>query len=730
MKNITKHFCSSGFSYRTVLILFLIFNLSIKAQQLESNNQFVIGAKLGNTPFNVEQTFSSYLECGFNSIWWQAYPDTKPFLDKLNGTLIAENGRSRKDLIHHYATAYYSKWEAEQQQLPNRVGIKHKHGRPVEWKGVKCWSSTGLKSPKDSLIYGPHYRQEKRYKRWLYTDPEWSRFDVDYNVRFRMALDYNPQLVSPNENVCEIKVIYRAVKQYSGKWDPPEDFVLLRKTLKVKDFAKNGAFDFIGFDKTYEYTDKFMIPEVDNPAKTNYTYNDTEAGLGIQFLVDWLRKDDLCNLYVDYIEVYDNDGWNDMIKDPKGVASQIKKYAKSFSDWPYLKYWFVHDEPWSIDGFLAYHIVDSIVSSATNTPLITEFNPYWTHDNKINGEDFLQVWSDIAKPQKLFIDFYPFSPEYPFRLDDIEALRLRFQKCHTLQPDFWYSPQAAGVLINNEWKVWRIPENFEFNASVMLALAHGVKGLMLFSYDSFSDVKGLVTNNEPVFEKRKLWYFLKDKLIPRLRGELGKKLMHLDYTGEYLQYYKLAAKKNNFTNRKQYDESLILNLTASNTNDMLWHLGYFKNKNYSDDNYIFITNLYVNAEKRSVNLDIMLNEPEYKNYRFKNIEGNFDTTITNRFSQQLTLNRGEGFLFQIAPVIKYGGKLIFSEQTNDGMVLTEDMVIDNGAVLTVNGNFYSKANIILKNGRIEYKNNSKIHFDNNKSLITNNKPNKSRIIQQ
>ena len=542
---------------KLVIALFLL-SATVTAQKSTSQEEFYIGAKIGNKPDNVDETLKSYLECGFNSIWWDSYQDTKPYLKEFKGIIIAENGRSRNDYIHHYATGYYSKWEAEQNQKPNRVGIKHKHGKEAKWKGVRCWSSVGLKSPKDSLIYGPHYRQEKRYKRWLYNESGWSRFDVDYNVRFKMALNYDPRIVSAEEEICEIKVVYRCVREYPGGWDPPEDFVLLKKTLKVKDFAKGGEFDYIHFDETYEYSEKFMIPEFDNPTKTHHTYNDTETGLGIQFRIDWLRKNDLCTLYVDNIEVYDNDGWNDMIKDSIGTAEKIKNYAKNYSDWSNIKYWFAHDEPYSIDAFLPYHIVDSIATSTTGVPLITEFNPYWTHTGTINGEDFLQQWYDIAKPQKLFIDFYPFSPEYPFRVDDIEALRIRFQKCHTLQPGFWYSPQAAGAMINNEWKIWRIPENYEFNASVMLGLAHGAEGLMLFSYISFNEFKGLVANNQPNFEKRKLWYFLKDKLIPRLRGELGKKLMELDYTGDYLQDYKIGKMQSNPALLSTKDDFLTL----------------------------------------------------------------------------------------------------------------------------------------------------------------------------
>ena len=717
MKYKSHHFYYRVSTLRKVVIAFFLFSMISTAQESKQNKEFYIGAKFGNEVAKIEETFNSYLECGFNSVWWGAYSDTKKYLDKLNGTFLAENGRSRKDYIHHYATGYYSNWEAEQDQVSNRVGVKHQYGKNTTWKGVKCWSTIGLSSPNDSLIYGPHYRQEKRYKRWLYKEPGWNRYEVNYNVRFRMALNYIPGSVSQNEDVCIIKVVYRSVRQYPGGWDPPEDKVFIQKTLKVKDFSRDGKFNYIYFDRTYNYPEKFLIPEWDNPPQSQYTYNDTEAGLGIQFRVDWLRKDKLCTLYVDNIEVYDDDGWDDVIKDPIGIVQKIKKYAASYSDWPYLKYWFVHDEPYSIDAFLPYHIVESIVMDTTNAQLITEFNPYWTHDGKINGEDFLQMWYDIAKPQKLMIDYYPFSPDYSFRLDDIEALRLRFQKCHTLQPGFWYSAQAVGVQINNEWKIWRMPDNEEFTASVMLGLAHGIKGLMLFSYDSFNEIKGIVSNNQSNFTKSNLWYLLKDNLITRLKGTLGHKLVELDYTGKYLQYYKIGKSISNTSLQRTKDDFLTLGFGQNQSEEMNWHCGLFSRPGYSDDKYFFLANIYTTVDKRTTNIQLNESGQEFKNYRFRNIEGGIDTTFSSQINLKLTHPKGEGYLYQVAPVIKYGGKLLFSEETKNGMELTEDMIIENGAVLTINGDYYSKANIIVKNGRVSFKNKGNIHFASNKRMI-------------
>jgi len=47
----------------------------------------------------------------------------------------------------------------------------------------------------------------------------------------------------------------------------------------VKDFAAGGNFNYIYFDKPYEYPDKFDISEIYHPAKTDFTYDDNEPGL-------------------------------------------------------------------------------------------------------------------------------------------------------------------------------------------------------------------------------------------------------------------------------------------------------------------------------------------------------------------------------------------------------------------------------------------------------------------
>ena len=711
-----------------LIIFLLLFSASAIAQeQTPPPDEFQIGAKIGDKPTKAEQTFNSYQECGFNAIWWDSYSDSKPYLDEFGGTLLADNGRSRYDYVSHYATGYYSIWEAEQNQTESgRVGVKHKWGETATWKGAQCWSTLGLSSPKDSVIYGPHYRQDKRYKRWLYDEPGWSRYNLDFNVRYRMALSKSSG-IPDDEEVCRIMVVYRYAEVYPNQtWNYGQDTFLV-KTLRVQDFPEGGEFAHISFDSTYRYPEKFWIPELydrdymyklELPPADTITYNDTEAGLGIQFWLDWLRSDNLCTLYVDNIEVYDNDGWNDYLLDPDEIAGLIGNYADSISNkYDYLKYFYAHDEPYTIDAFIPYHTVEQIVMGETDIPLITEFYPYWTHDGKINGEDFLQQWYDIGQPEKLMIDFYPFSPDYPFRFTDAEELRKRFQKCSELQPKFWYSAQASGFWIDGNWKVWRMPTSEEFNASVMLGLAHGISGVILFSYTSFGVVRGIVDNREgEPFLETHLWYNLKDNLIPRLKGKLGNTLMKLNYTGNYIQYQYEDPQLPLGPSELNY---LTLDECIPSTQVRNWHCGFFVYPSQIDNEYFLLANL-ITTDNRCIKLTVRAPEnTQLINYRFRNIEGVFDTTFNapNSLTKDIEYLPGEGYLYQVAPVIKYGGRLLYSEATQPGMMLYDDMIIESGAVLTVNGVYSSKGNITVKSGGIINGSNGKIQFVEGKKLI-------------
>ena len=218
-----------------------------------------------------------------------------------------------------------------------------------------------------------------------------------------MALS-NPQSVPGTEDVCKIKVVFRYKDLRDNEhYDKP----FISRILKVSDFNPDSSFKYIYFHdepnlRWYEYPDSFIVPtkadKIVEPSAETFSYVDYESFTGIMYWVEWLRNDNKCNLYIDNVELYDNDGWRFYLEDPIGVSDSIKAYAQSFSDWDNIMYWVGVDEPSVIDAYIPVQTVNSIlVDSAGVPPLLNYFNPSWTHDHLINGE------FEIEQPAQMII---------------------------------------------------------------------------------------------------------------------------------------------------------------------------------------------------------------------------------------------------------------------------------------------------------------------------------------
>lgn len=273
--------------------------------------------------------------------------------------------------IYFYLTGYYSKWEAEQNQSdPTKVGIKHEYGDTVTWRGSKCWSTKGLLSPEDSIMYGPHYRQDKKYNRWF---EYYNQYLLDYVPRFRMALD-NLGNADLNENVCEIKVVYRYMDQNTGLY---HDTTFLKRTLKVEDFDTTGDYKYFYFEINPDlswynyYPDRYM----ENPPSLENKI-DWKPDTGIQFVVNWLRKDTLCNLYLDFVEVYDRDGWDNYLTSPEMTIENLKYYISDYMDWKYIPFLSSQLKLTTLDNFFVVMTIDSLLQSAGAPSVLPEVYHY------------------------------------------------------------------------------------------------------------------------------------------------------------------------------------------------------------------------------------------------------------------------------------------------------------------------------------------------------------------
>ena len=698
-------------TYSIFILSFLLiaFISKVKAQEF---NEFPIGVFIGDDGKHFRYNPDAYRSVdsfGINTVVQYVNSKTKPYLTKYN--VLGLNEDNPNDAIGYFAKGYYSKWEAEEQGDPSRTGILHKFGEETIYKNKKCWTTGNFSQAGDSLIYGPSYRQDKNYKLSLVNvDP------INYTANFRLALNSSSQLLQQTEPVCELRVIVRYAKIFTGGWSCCVNRVLKDTILKVSDFPSNG--DFRNFNLEYGYPKDFY----DRTGLKDTTYSEEDADNGIQFQVKWFGKG---KLFADYIEVYDNIVWKQYILQKDNIENRIKQYALSYNDssWANLKYWYACDEPGSLDTFYPIKIVDSLVRSVSSKPIINAFYPPYTI--KRNGDDLVKKYFATVNPHRLMIDYYPIWPNDPQR-EGMEYLRKMLQETHSAQPGFWYVAQGFGEKhpsLNDVWFGWKKPSSKELKSSVMIALAHGVKGVLFWNYWSYF-VYGSKGEKELYHDcivdanmsPTELWFLIKENLAPRLRGVLGKSLLKLNYTSGYLQL-KYFLPNNNPPPGEVVHEYLTVGLNQTRE-DMNWHVGFMEDSlNPSENKYFLMVNLLADMN-RSVSVKVTAPVSGYSNYRFRNVEGQFDTTFTTQITMRLDNPAGEGYLYQVAPVAKYGGKLMQDETISIPTTLNDDIEILNGASLYISAEYTANGNItVKKGGKIITSNDGVIIFKNGKKLI-------------
>lgn len=465
----------------SILLAVIICNDQLISQQQApgSEPEYLIGAfKIylkGNrhNPLLYERFEAS----GMNTFWGYIGDTTKIYLQQNNiNVVIGDNEDGPQELIRHYSSAFYSRWEAEEDETDKyKVGVKHREnlgnilgnliGSPATYLGNQCWSSIGLTEPKDSLMYGPHYHQQTVYNRY-YFDPYHKSDSLEYIPRFRMALVKHPS-VNDNEDVCIIKVVHRYTKYTLVAPDTfdlgvPYEDILRIDTLKVSRFNSDGSFSDIYFeekpDRWYRYDSRFK-PYYRNGEKGLFmrpppvpqdsaVYNDmANTDNGIQFRIDWLRNDELCTLYIDYVEVYDNFGWNRYLNNPEAISDSIRAYAQNMN-FNNLKYFAPVGEPNSIDAIIPIKTVTTLMREATQKPINLAMTiptlEYWP---PVNGERLYKRIIDAIEPETMLNNYFPFYVGWDLP-KSYEYLRAVLQENHNVFPDFWYCAQSEGYRTN------------------------------------------------------------------------------------------------------------------------------------------------------------------------------------------------------------------------------------------------------------------------------------------
>jgi len=715
-----KHYC-------LLQILLLLSTCFLSAQNVQDNPQtdsrFTYGVFFDKWD-STNQMMYKYLDSmGMNTIVQFVNPQNTSQKDLLeNFNLVASKMDSEEDAVNHYSEGYYTKWEAEE-TTKNKLGtgIKANYGYKTYFDNASCWTSgDDLRNTNDVILGGPHYRQDKVYRPWYM-----KKFDLEYRLKIRVGVSrINGITPKPKDPVCKIAVIFR-YKQGEKILDYP----IKEITLYVNSFSKES---FQSFTIPYKYPEQ-LIDSRKNLSGQNknkfLNYDDTYPGTGIQFVVTWYGKK---QLYIDHFQVYDNRIGIQFVENYQKVVNTIGAFVNKYNNWNNINYYFNISEPQTIDQYTPMKIVDKVLDEENKPTGIAEFYPQW--NGWRNGDRTIRKFIEMAQPKKVMVEFINYYLKGTTLKWEYEQQRTLLHEVALLNPGFWYESLIAEPRkkFTDEVCWLREPSPNELNASLMLALAHGTKGIIFwkmthgwynyeYNCNAMVQYRVLFDRTSNGITPNSLYYYLKDRLSLRLNGSFGKKLLDLDYTGIYLQKQRFKPTRVIKSVTKQY--LTLSHPVPAYKGDVNFHVGFLTDPIDSENNYFLLVNLLPNLT-RNVIIGVTDNGYEYPNMRLRNVEQgyNFDTTFTTQFSTALPgyeFPPGEGYLFQVAPVVKCGGKLIYDE-TVAGITLQDDMIIENGAILTVNGIYNLKANIIVKDGNIVTTENGEISsYTNNKIIFEN-----------
>ncbi len=632
--------------------------------------------------------------------------------------------QEKVDWIYYFSNAMYSKWEAEGDSKFN-YNIKIKHNQTgnytsgeayTDYDGTTGWKSNQNSQPGDSLVYGPHYYQ---YPTYVYGSIDIS-IPIKYISNFRLRRGtYIPQEAAV---VCTLQVLrgYHKVYEVSpGNWvaDWIQEKVLKDTVLTTADLTENYKTITLiynhGENSTQIKGDGNILPLTNTlPQKNADSSAFLLAGTSVQYKVIWSGS---APLYVDYIEVYDEKIWKFFFKEnPLVLESRITQYISKFQNenplfMNKLKYWATIDEPHSLDCYYPIAKLQEILDEQNaQQQLLTHYYPGY---NLLRDMDSTFMhWMNIAKPKRLMYWFFPYlvNPDGSYYPDTkgLDLLRNSLQAASTYADTFFVALQTWGYLPNGSSNYYwlRPPTPSQLSAETMLTLAHGVKGffyeiyysqkskLLWLPYPHDVFIVGMVdTLSNSVYPKRDIWY-KGQEIGLRLNGTLGKTLLALNYTGKYL----LLRQGIDITGTGNFAGDYISLQSTANPCNL--HAGLFTKAGLNDgDHYYFLLTNQLTTNSTNVNVTVKPKTTGFTNIRFRNIEhsNNFDITFTGQTTQSLTLPAGEGHLYQVAPVVKYGGKLVYNDTIKTNTTLIDNMTIASGKVLQINsGKYYTLADTV------------------------------------
>lgn len=600
------------------------------------------------------------------------------------------------DYIYFYSGAYYSKWDAARDViLVGELGLKHDIGTLVNISGKNYWSSWNEQGATGLMIKGPNYRQETRYRSSAFPTI-WDKDIVKYKAMFNMFLEESVPPEQWADPVCEIKV----VKKYYFANDPNHQVYSESpdsRILKVVDFWDKDK-------RTLEYNFSEYCPNVGTAMQP------IEAGCNGKILIDvefqLLTLDNTYTILMDNVEVFDADIWEkrlstDQLKiqaksQMRGYLEKFRLANQQFYD-HHLKYFYSVDEPHSVDAYIPLGFVQGVLKELNDSlpggapQLWTHFYPEWSGYR--DGANVIKPFVQTVKPKPFHFYYQPYRYAQT-TATSIWAFNNIFYWVHRAidTAKFWVTIDVLDIPVAPY--MWRRPDPEELNAAVMLSLAHGAKGIFFENFYSYGTTGGLLldtTTISPAGIK------VKDSIIPRLKGKLGKTLLGLKYFGKEL-CLKQVVQENCPDYTQTTHEYLRILIPSSRSAEKYDITATLLRDDLDPFSKYFLVVNCITDEDKLIGLNITNPFGALRNLRLKSIEGGFDNTYLNPININYDFPKGEGYLFNLTPIVHSGGTLAVNDTITSNISLGDNLTISNGVNLVISNSVYTLKDTVTLQG--------------------------------
>jgi len=684
--------------------------------------------------------------------------DYTNFLSNTNFKIVADQGEGiANNFINKYTDARYSVWEAE--------GTPEQDGKATLYRDLNHTSRVDTtivttNPPKNTkILYGPSYIQEINYSGVDVNDI------VNFTAAFKMKLDViDPQnFPLPTDTICILRIYMSKIPRITGVGYDTTRIFTIDSVLTFNKLKQYWDEYYINYDleAAWDYLNPEPIAYDTNLIAYRVGFNQGTIPIkknveNLEYQIIWKGDASKVRLHIDKVTLMDARGKD--LFDTNLVPSISDLIVSQLIEQTNFQHrvvgWLGIDEPIGIDCFAPIKRVNEIVESAGSTMWIAFINwfygRFWDPGHPMFTANLVRIDEFMRRVKKanIWMNYYmfdwPFSSTFDpiggdWRVNTIDAITDSCYSHYIAASQlpgvdlFWGASVQTGRIeypIYGGADYWREIKSHELLYTTNLALLYGAKlispwlffggGSGEWVYTGFLNPNPIPPINPYLLSDK--YYTLKDTLVPRLNGLMGKTLKNLDpykqYAGSNGISYSYISWDHN-PNGYEYIEDVIPTETVPSENEYGLEMGFFSDPVASYKDYFMILNRYYSqVNKYTIKLR------QLSGFNNWNLSNYVDTTnitliaLNANATFQDTILKGDANLYSISPVVKSGGKLIVNETVSDGTTLYEDMLIENGATLTINGTYNAKANITVKNGgKIVAGTNGKIIFDPYKKLI-------------